>query len=163
MSAPASRSGAALASILTKLFLAGLVGVLAMGVVGYMTFFSTSHHETSSGMYSMYGDLTPSAATDITLRPRFLDHTAEYTVSEEGLNRFLTAEFGTDFEGPKAVDRETFEEYYRNGQGFADGRQTDWEWNENLVSYDMWKSRGTSHSLLRDTETGRTHQASAHW
>ena len=101
--------------------------------------------------------MTPSTASDITLYAAGLDHTAEYTDSEEGLQSFLKREFGSSFEGPEAVDRETFDNYYR------DGALADWEWSEDLVSYDMWKSRGTSHRLLHDTKTGRTHQASAHW
>lgn len=154
---PQSRSGATLVGCLVKIVVAGVAGTLIVCAVIYFIFFSTTHHESSATMFPMHGDLTPSTASDITLYAAGLDHTAEYTVSEEGLQRFLKREFGSSFEGPEAVDRETFDNYYR------DGALSDWEWSEDLVSYDMWKSRGTSHRLLHDTKTGRTHQASAHW
>ncbi len=158
LDASKSWSGAALVGCLVKIVVAGVAGALIVCAAVYFFFFSTTHHESAATIiFPMHGDLTPSTARDITLYAAGLDHTAEYTVSEEGLQRFLKREFGSNFEGPDAVDRETFDNYYR------DGALADWEWSEDLVSYDMWKARGTSHRLLHDTKTGRTHQASAHW
>lgn len=152
-----SRRGAAAVGCLLKILATGLVGVLILGGLGYMTFFSTSHHETPSSMFPMYGDLTPSTATDITLYAAGLDHTAEYTVSEEALKSFVEGEFNAGTYGPNAVDQESFERKY------SSAGLVDWEWHEGLVEYDMYRSRGTTHLVLYDPRTGRTYQASAHW
>ena len=156
LAASKTRVGAALAGCLVKAGIAGLVGVLLVGALGYVTFFSTSHHDTPGSMFSMYGDLTPPKATDITLHAAGLDHTAEYTVSEADLKRFLEAYF-QGFEGPDPIDREGFDRIREGSTG------VDWPWHEGVVDYTMWMARGTSHRLLYDPKTGRAYQESAHW
>ncbi len=151
-----TRGGAALAGCLIKAGVAGLVGVVFVGVLGYMTFFSTSHHDTPSSMFPMYGDLTPPKATDITLHAAGLDHTAEYTVSQADLERFLEAYF-QGFEGPDPIDEEWFDRVLEGSGG------VDWPWHEGVVNYDMWMARGTSHRILYDPKTARAYQESAHW
>lgn len=156
LSASRSRGGAALVGCLVKAGIAGLVGVLFLGTLGYLTFFSTSHYDTPSTMFPMYGDLTPPKATDITLHAAGLDHTAQYTVSEVDLKRFLEAHF-QGFEGPDPVNQEEFDRIREGSWG------VDWPWNEGVVNYTMWMARGTTHSLLYDPQTGRAYQESAHW
>ncbi len=151
-----SRRGAAVVGCLLKTLATGLVGVLILGGLGYMTFFSTSHHNTTSFMFPMYGDLTPPKATDITLHAAGLDHTAQYTVSKADLERFLEAHF-QGFEGPNPIDEEWFDRVLEGSRG------VDWPWHEGVVNYDMWMARGTSHRILYDPKTGRAYQESAHW
>ncbi len=156
LAASTTRGGAALAGCLIKASIAGLAGVLFVGVLGYLTFFSTSHHDTPSTMFPMYGDLTPPKATDITLHAAGLDHTAEYTVSEADLKRFLEAHF-KGFEGPDTIDQERFDRILEGSRG------VDWPWHEGVEYCTMWMARGTSHRILYDPKTGRAYQESAHW
>jgi hypothetical protein len=153
---PGNRRGAALIGLLVKVAVLGLVGLLVAGAFGYLTFFSTSHHDHPDSMFSMYGDLTPASATDITLHAAGLDHSAEYTVDEAGLKRFAQGGF-KGYEGPEALDRGTFEKYYEGPDG------VDWVWHEDMIRYRMWMARGTSHSVIFDPRTGRAFQYSAHW
>ncbi|MGD2016916.1 MAG: hypothetical protein PVJ89_02265 [Planctomycetota bacterium] len=148
------RAGAALAGCLLKLVGAGLIGAIAVGFFGYMTFYAESHHQSPSSMFFLYGDMTPPKATDITLRANGLYHTAEFTVAREDLDRFLRSTFEADeVEEPEALTRERYERSYR------DGGLVDWEWHEGIVEIEVYRNRGTTISFLHDPRTGRTYEA----
>ena len=142
------------------------VAILALTMVFALTLFRIygvdTHHATRSSIWwpEECRNMTPPAATDITLRRDLFDHYAIYTVSEKHLNAFLDKRFARPGKTLDSFSERSPAKTEIIGKAIG---PLGWLVTKDTVMYSYTASNGGAHNFYHDTSTGRTYQSSAYW
>lgn len=139
-------------------FLRALLVVLSIAALGAALIFwiygKDAHYDRAASVWpGTERELTPPAATDITLQRDFLDHFAIYTVPQEDLEAFFRSRFERTEEGTLASAVSVGKPMGRLG----------WIVPEGCLVYSHYTPNGAASTYYHDPATGSTYQSSAHW